>query len=168
MTKLLLGQNLKNEALALVRGPRQIYFLADYKIEEVRILEKKLCLKGPKTVIILDAHKLGIAGQNALLKTLEEPRPETEIILTAPFISSILPTIVSRCEITRINKPFQPESEIDELMLKFRNKLLQDISQKNLAALKYIIQIKNLLENTNVNQKLALNNLNLKLYGRFN
>lgn len=43
-------------------------------------------------------EKVSIEGQNALLKTVEEPSPSTTVILTTQNTEQILPTIRSRCE----------------------------------------------------------------------
>lgn len=48
--------------------------------------------------IIEDADRMGVEAQNALLKTLEEPPPETTIILATANPSSLLPTTRSRCQ----------------------------------------------------------------------
>jgi DNA polymerase-3 subunit delta' len=50
-----------------------------------------------KLMIILQAHSMTMEAENALLKTLEEPSPDTLIVLTAPSRSSLSDTIVSRC-----------------------------------------------------------------------
>ncbi|HOP63011.1 MAG TPA: DNA polymerase III subunit [Spirochaetota bacterium] len=51
-----------------------------------------------KYIVIVDGiESISEAGQNALLKTIEEPGPDTHIILIAESKSGILPTIVSRC-----------------------------------------------------------------------
>jgi DNA polymerase III subunit delta' len=49
------------------------------------------------TIVIEQAETMPEAAANALLKTLEEPGRAT-IILLAPSIESVLPTIVSRCQ----------------------------------------------------------------------
>ena len=48
-------------------------------------------------VIIADAQTMNPSAANALLKTLEEPPPQTVLILTAPEAADVLPTVVSRC-----------------------------------------------------------------------
>lgn len=51
-----------------------------------------------KVFIIEEAELLDAVGQNALLKTLEEPPPGTYIILLTTQESDLLPTIRSRCQ----------------------------------------------------------------------
>ena len=57
-------------------------------------------------VIIDGADTISTEGQNALLKSIEEPQENTHIIMTASNRSRVLPTILSRC--TAI--PFNPLS----------------------------------------------------------
>lgn len=54
-----------------------------------------------KVAIIDEAEKLNDEAQNALLKTLEEPRGDTVIILIVPNEEVLLPTIVSRAQVVR-------------------------------------------------------------------
>jgi len=49
------------------------------------------------TLILLNAEYLTLEAQNTLLKILEEPPKETQIILTAKNKNRLLPTVVSRC-----------------------------------------------------------------------
>lgn len=54
---------------------------------------------GRKTVIIDDAHKMTPQAQNCLLKTLEEPPPDSLIILVTHDKHALFSTIVSRCQV---------------------------------------------------------------------
>lgn len=68
-------------------------------------------LSGDYGIIIDGVDTISETGQNALLKTIEEPPSGTCIVLIAESSSIILPTIVSRClEIT-----FNPLSDNDVL-----------------------------------------------------
>ena len=73
----------------------------DITVEAVREIQKTLSLfpyHGKKKVLIVsDAHKLNIAAQNALLKTLEEPSETSVIILVTHEADKLLSTIHSRC-----------------------------------------------------------------------
>lgn len=51
-----------------------------------------------KVVIISDAHRLRSGAANAFLKMLEEPPQDALIMLLSSMRSSILPTILSRCQ----------------------------------------------------------------------
>ncbi len=84
-----------------------IYNINEYTIEKIRdiknFLSKKPFSHNSKIVTIIDAHKLNKESQNALLKTLEEPGKDNYIILTTDNTSSLLPTILSRCQLIKIN-----------------------------------------------------------------
>lgn len=54
-----------------------------------------------KVVIIDDFDKVTVEGQNALLKTLEEPMDYLILILISSNMKKILPTIISRCRILK-------------------------------------------------------------------
>lgn len=56
---------------------------------------------GKKCVFIEEADWLNAAAANALLKTLEEPRGDTLIVLRAPTVESVPVTIASRCQVIR-------------------------------------------------------------------
>jgi len=62
-----------------------------------------------KVYIIGDADKMNEEAANALLKTLEEPPPQTVLILLAPDPTSVLPTIASRC----VQVPLRPIKRAD-------------------------------------------------------
>ncbi|HIP50140.1 MAG TPA: AAA family ATPase [Candidatus Pacebacteria bacterium] len=53
--------------------------------------------KKAKVLIIDDAHRMTFAAQNALLKTLEEPRNNRYVILVTHSAGRLLQTIQSRC-----------------------------------------------------------------------
>lgn len=55
-------------------------------------------LKHRKVFIVDEAQLIGIEGQNALLKTLEEPPANTHIILVTSSEDKLLPTVRSRCQ----------------------------------------------------------------------
>ncbi len=57
--------------------------------------------KGTKVFVILEADAMSDDSANALLKTLEEPLPDTMLILTASHPDRLLQTIISRCQHVR-------------------------------------------------------------------
>ena len=71
------------------------------KIDQVRLLQKAMRFRvegGTRVAIIDDAHLLKKEAANALLKTLEEPPAGSVLILISSNSSTILPTILSRCQ----------------------------------------------------------------------
>ena len=64
--------------------------------------------EGRRKVFIIDeAERMNDAAQNAILKTLEEPQPDTIFVLISDNEGELLETIRSRCRIVR----FAPVSE---------------------------------------------------------
>ena len=76
--------------------------------ESVNNLHRSLSLKSyqneNKVCIIWESSKLNIQASNKLLKILEDPPKNTYFILTSNSENSILPTVRSRCQITKIMK----------------------------------------------------------------
>lgn len=74
--------------------------------DEIDVINEKLSLKsfegGTKILIIWRADKMNVAASNKFLKFLEEPPQKTIILLLANKIESILPTILSRCQVVEI------------------------------------------------------------------
>ncbi len=83
------------------------------KIEMIREVQEFLSMapyEGKTKVVIIDeAHLMNQAASNAFLKTLEEPAPESLIILVSSLPEQLLETIRSRC--FRLN--FSPLNEDD-------------------------------------------------------
>jgi DNA polymerase-3 subunit delta' len=76
------------------------------KVDQVRELQHSLSLAPYaaryRVAILLRFEEAHISAANALLKTLEEPPQQVVLILTAESAESLLPTIVSRCEVLRL------------------------------------------------------------------
>jgi hypothetical protein len=76
------------------------------KISHIRSLSRWIQLKphsSPrKMAIIYDMDNMTVEAGNALLKILEEPPPNSILVLQALKKEKILPTILSRCQIMRV------------------------------------------------------------------
>lgn len=66
---------------------------------------------GYKVVLIWPSEALNINAANALLKTLEEPEPQTQFILVSDQPSSLPATLRSRCQIWPITPPSLEQGE---------------------------------------------------------
>jgi len=77
----------------------------EIQIVQIRELIQKLSLKpysAPAKVAIIDqAHLMNSEAQNCFLKTLEEPKGNTILILITEAPETLFPTIRSRCEIIK-------------------------------------------------------------------
>jgi DNA polymerase-3 subunit delta' len=78
-------------------------------IDQIRELTTRLTLtsyeSGGAVAVIAPADRMQAASSNALLKTLEEPRPGVTIVLLTAWPGRLLPTIVSRCLLLRVAVP---------------------------------------------------------------
>lgn len=68
-----------------------------------------------KVIIIKNADGITVQGQNAILKTLEEPSDYTTIIMTAENTGKLLETILSRCQLLKLGRI--PGEKIKEYLL---------------------------------------------------
>lgn len=149
-------------------------------------------LKGVFKAVLLDATPgITIEAQNALLKIMEEPPESTLIIVQVLNSDEILPTILSRCKVIKLS--FEKEYSDTSKFIKILNstngigdrlKLAQDLSKDknealdflesliidlrkdltvNYKAIKSIQKFHTVIKNTNVNLRLALENLFLNL-----
>ncbi len=73
----------------------------EIRIDQVRALATFMNVSthrsGLRVVLLYPAEALNAASANALLKTLEEPPPDTVFLLVTHRIDRLLPTILSRC-----------------------------------------------------------------------
>jgi len=83
------------------------------RISQIRDLSWRLALKPVraafKAAILDQAHQMNEEAQNCFLKTLEEPKGNTLLILITEWPEILLPTIRSRCEIVK----FYPVSKLE-------------------------------------------------------
>jgi DNA polymerase III gamma/tau subunit len=118
-------------------------------ISEIRLLQKRIFLKPikseKKTVILEAFFGMTLEAQNAFLKLLEEPPANTIIIMLVLETDSLLPTVLSRCNI---------------LNLKITKKLGDENLLKNLKILEDLTKSKNALflaQNNGKSREEALN-----------
>jgi DNA polymerase-3 subunit delta' len=88
-------------------------------VEQIRAMQREIALKpfqAKRKVIVIDqAEKMHVSSANSLLKTLEEPPADANLILTSNDLNKLLPTAVSRCQQIRFAK-IPPRIIADELM----------------------------------------------------
>lgn len=86
----------------------------DIGIDQIRAMNEQSAQHaqqgGNKVFYIQGINRLTEAASNALLKTLEEPRPKTYFLLETDISSPILPTIFSRCQVWTLPTPEQTQS----------------------------------------------------------
>ncbi len=95
--------------------------LRDISIDQVRQLviwaNQTAFLDQPRFIIIEQASHLGLAAQQALLKTLEEPAQDITIIICPQQATDVLPTIRSRCAVLSLNQVSTDQLEAWQLVV---------------------------------------------------
>ncbi len=113
-----------SEAEAVGRGLQQPEGKArpspDIKVDAIRAfaqtLQKRPYEGKNRVAIVVDAHRMNTSAQNALLKGLEEPGPQTILMLLVPNARAVLPTIASRC-LRLTFAPLAPEA-LERILVK--------------------------------------------------
>jgi DNA polymerase III subunit delta' len=86
----------------------------DIKIDQVRALADFMNVsthrQGLRIVTLYPAEALNTASANAILKTLEEPPPNTVFLLVSNSLDRLLPTILSRCRKFAMAMPTRDEA----------------------------------------------------------
>ena len=81
----------------------------EIKIGQIRALADFMNIsthrRGKRVIVLYPAEALNEMAANALLKTLEEPAPDTVFLLVTSNIERLLPTILSRCRKFALDMP---------------------------------------------------------------
>lgn len=89
--------------LHLVTRPADKVDIPLDSIRELQTTLERTALEGGARVVVIDpSDRLNVQGQNALLKTLEEPGESTFLLLTASRPESLLDTVRSRVRRVRL------------------------------------------------------------------
>lgn len=97
----------------------QYYFttLGVDDVQAIRESERQKAFRGGRKVFVIGLGNATIEALQALLKTLEEPAPETYFFLLAKRADIFLPTILSRCELHLLPKNDLPQEILDSFRL---------------------------------------------------
>ncbi|MCD6026449.1 MAG: holB [Solimicrobium sp.] len=78
-------------------------------INQVRNLSEFMTIsthrQGRRVIVIYPAESMNTSAANAILKSLEEPGPDTIFILVTSSVNSLLPTLISRCHQFALSLP---------------------------------------------------------------
>jgi DNA polymerase-3 subunit delta' len=86
----------------------------EIKIDQIRALANFMNIsthrQGKRVIMLYPAEALNAAAANSLLKTLEEPPPDTVFLLVSNSLDRLLPTILSRCRKFAMTMPSREQS----------------------------------------------------------
>lgn len=93
------------------------------KINDARELKQltKLSHNQKIVIVIRNIEEASIPALNAILKNIEEPNQNVIFILTTKNIKSVLPTVVSRCQIIKLKSEEKIDAKIASKYLEFLN-----------------------------------------------
>jgi len=106
----------------------------DIREQVVTAVEIKPYSSNYKVFIIENADLMTVAAQNALLKSLEEPPPYGVFLLLAENADTLLPTVLSRCVVLKMNAVPIEKRVQEEEFIALRGELLGLIEQIEAAA----------------------------------
>ena len=155
----------------------------EYSIRDIKGLIKETSIfhKNTRVYFLENFHLSSLEAQNAFLKILEEPPEQVLFVLSADNENKIIPTIISRVKIIRLDKKnlsslvpqakaelnkvlasksfqfFQSQIPLDDVILFFRDRLSFD--KKAPLIIKETLRLKNLLENNNLNSQLTIDHV---------
>jgi len=125
------------------------------KIKQIRDLQKHLSFKiyegRYKIIIFEEADKLTLQAANSLLKTLEDPLPQTVFILLADSQREMPDTILSRCQKIYFGEEFYDRDYLEIISI------MEDVLNQDIE--KTILIIDKLEKEDKENIKLKINGL---------
>ncbi len=169
----------------------------EYSINQIKNIIKETLIYSKKIRVYFfeNFHLSSIETQNSFLKLLEEPPENVFFILTIDNERKIIPTIISRVKVVYLDKKnYQITEEkkklieffiknkklifinddklnINDLLIYFRNYLKtcfdKIISKKITLILKEILKNIYVIENNNINQQIALDNILILIHKTF-
>lgn len=100
---------------------RSFYSIGQYReqIKPVTVLRPNSADR--LVVVIHDIHTMRTESANAFLKLLEEPPKDVLFLLTTPSTDTLMPTILSRCQVLRL-KPCTQDEIIEALVAEGRGR----------------------------------------------
>jgi DNA polymerase-3 subunit delta' len=112
---------------------------ASIKVEQTRFLKKEFSSSGvegrQKVIIIEQAEKMTTSAANSLLKFIEEPSGQVTAFLLTSNLQRLLPTIISRCQLFKMQLPSQKQ-----LVINFEQARIKTAQAKLLAGLTVDLQ----------------------------
>ena len=96
----------------------------------------KKSIEGKKKIYIInEAEKMNVQTANSILKFLEEPVDDIIAILVVNNINLILPTIISRCQIIKLNKKKYADTSIENFYYLFSSTKYGKISSDEASSI---------------------------------
>ena len=120
-------------------GNKQLGIFTGETQRITRFQSMKPYLSQKKVIVLYMSELMHNSTSNKLLKTIEEPLPNTHLILITNHLESNLKTISSRCQTIKVpvSLPEYFRNEIDELDMSFDSEIAQ-IANNNLGVFAHL------------------------------
>lgn len=125
-----------NDLILLDRGDFGIE-----NVQEIVDVNSRKPTVGMYKVIVVGLHSISHQAQNAILKTLEEPRPGTFIFILTNTSAIFLPTILSRVQVVRSEAVANTNNTVANIDLDAK-KFIKSSTVERLAQIKEILDLK--------------------------
>lgn len=125
-----------NDLILLDRGDFGIE-----NVQEIVDVNSRKPTVGMYKVIVVGLHSISHQAQNAILKTLEEPRPGTFIFILTNTSAIFLPTILSRVQVVRSSAGANTNNAVANIDLDAK-KFIKSSPVERLAQIKEILDLK--------------------------
>lgn len=127
------------------------------RVDEMRSIEKMMHQSAPgakwKIGVIVDADRMNESAENAFLKTLEEPPPQSLLLLLSGEPERLLPTIWSRCvHLSLLRAEDMERGAVEEALLP----LLASATGEGLGRLETGLRVKGGIEAILLERKVAI------------
>lgn len=129
-----------NDLILLDRGDFGIE-----NVQEIVDVNSRKPTVGMYKVIVVVLHSISHQAQNAILKTLEEPRPGTFIFILTDTSAIFLPTILSRVQVVRSSTGTNKSSTASNIVTNAdldAKKFIKSSPAERLAQIKEILDLK--------------------------
>ena len=104
------------DVLIPIPAPKDKNVIKVEPIRDVLSVLSRHSLEGGRRIVLLEnSERITPAGQNCLLKSLEEPDDSTYFLMTADQETAILPTIRSRCRVVRVEP--MTDKQVEQVLL---------------------------------------------------
>ena len=147
-----------------------------FSVEDARSLSDRAIEKafGEKKFFVIKAERFTREAQNALLKTLEDPVPNTHFVLSARESGVFLPTIISRLHIEIVLSETEEDSEVKKFLKKtlkqridFAKKFADEKDERGAGALAHFLDsLIDMLRDSGVSPEVLKKVLTLRVYAR--
>lgn len=121
----------------------------------------KRAIEGKRKIyIVKSAEKMNVQTSNSILKFLEEPVDDIVAILIVDNINLVLPTIISRCQVIKLNKKVFSDFSVDNFRYLFNSSKYLNFSDDKVSEfISNVIEFIKFIENNGLDTFIFIKSL---------